>query len=149
MGTQVIEVKQLKFEVVGGSEVILCPPRPTGTLVYSAIALLFPLLDRNTSSSRETVVEPRLIVETELVEYAERLEPLDELVELVLHAVADVDDGGELLVADLVVSQLLLRHVAELAVAGARVGVEQGLHGHSCWGGGCELKEQKCSGFLM
>ena len=41
MGTQVIEVKQLKFEVVVGSEVILCPPRPTGTLVYSAIALLF------------------------------------------------------------------------------------------------------------
>ena len=41
MGTKVIEVKQLKFEVVGGSEVILCPPRPTGTLVYSSIALLF------------------------------------------------------------------------------------------------------------
>ena len=44
--------------------------------------------------------------------------------ELVLHAVPDVDYRGELLVADLEVRELLLGHVAELAVAGAGVGVE-------------------------
>ena len=54
----------------------------------------------------DSVVATRLIIEAELVEDAEGLEPLDELVQLVLHAVADVDDGGQLLVADLVVRQL-------------------------------------------
>ena len=54
----------------------------------------------------DSVLATRLIVKAELIEDAEGLEPLDELVQLVLHAVADVDDGGQLLVADLVVRQL-------------------------------------------
>ena len=59
----------------------------------------------------DSVLATRLIIEAELVEDAEGLEPLDELVQLVLHAVADVDDGGQLLVADLVVRQLRVNAV--------------------------------------
>ena len=37
MGTQVFEVKQLKFEVVSGLRGVLCPLRPTGPPISGAL----------------------------------------------------------------------------------------------------------------